>query len=541
MSRWWILISVVVFIFLWSLIDFSSNYYEKEKLWLLDVSIYPVPFSLIERIVSELDPLLKNLTFETDYFKYYRLNLFAARCPFWGLENGLCGNKACMVDVLEDPLLSEAWKPSILGKIQGLTVEQPFLPKKTSKLPFEGALGTETSERCIYEESYNSDRDYCIPEDESEENIVYVSLVDNPEKYTGYSGESAHQVWRAIYRENCFEVPHNFVDPMIKNKSLFSNKLEEIMVHRNNWNSKDNEGKRRGAMAQEPVCLEKRLFYRIISGMHASISTHLCKEYLNKTTGLWEPNFQCFMERVGNYSDRIENIYFNYVLILRALAKLDKYLQNYTFCEGDNESNTMTKYKVNKLISKISFIPKLFDEKLMFDTSHNSFAIHLKDEFRMRFRNVSKLMDCVSCDKCRLWGKIQIAGFGTALKILFEFDDFKDQNEFSLRRTELVALINTFDRISSSIHFIQEFSTILSNIDNNFYKHNNSHALHFFSKIKKTILHKSSFNLKCIIKSFSVEYNNIKDVFIYIINSWVRIFKTIYIYIKRKNRVIFFK
>ncbi|EMR11408.1 hypothetical protein PNEG_00431 [Pneumocystis murina B123] len=537
MSRWWLLISIIVFIFSWSLIDFSSNYYKKEKRWLLDVAIYPVPFSLVERIVSELDPLLKNLTFQTDYFKYYRLNLFAARCPFWGTDNGLCGNKACMVDVLEDSSLPEAWKPSTLGKIRGLTAEQPYRPEKTTKLPFEGALGSETSERCVYEESDYSDRDYCIPEDESvEENIVYVSLVDNPERYTGYSGESAYQVWRAIYRENCFDVPHNFVDPMTKNISLSSSKLEAIMMHKDNWGSKDNDEKRRNAMVQESICLEKRVFYRIISGMHASISTHLCKEYLNKTTGLWEPNFQCFMERVGNYFDRIENIYFNYLLILRALAKLDKYLQNYTFCEGDVESNMMTKYKLNKLISKISFIPKLFDEKLMFDTSHNSFAIHLKDEFRMRFRNVSKLMDCVSCDKCRLWGKIQIAGFGTALKILFEFDDFLDQNKFLLRRTELVALINTFDRISSSIRFIQESSIISFNKNKNFYKLNNCHGFYFFSKIKKIILYKSSFNFKRIIKSFSVEYNNVKDVLIYIINSWFRIFKTIYIYIKGKNK-----
>lgn len=28
-------------------------------------------------------------------------------------------------------------------------------------------------------------------------------------------------------------------------------------------------------------------------------------------------------------------------------------------------------------------------------------------------------MDCVGCDKCRLWGKLQTQGLGTALKILF--------------------------------------------------------------------------------------------------------------------------
>ena len=31
-------------------------------------------------------------------------------------------------------------------------------------------------------------------------------------------------------------------------------------------------------------------------------------------------------------------------------------------------------------------------------------------------------MDCVGCEKCRLWGKLQVLGLGTALKILFSVD-----------------------------------------------------------------------------------------------------------------------
>lgn len=26
----------------------------------------------------------------------------------------------------------------------------------------------------------------------------------------------------------------------------------------------------------------------------------------------------------------------------------------------------------------------------------------------MHFRNISQIMDCVGCDKCRLWGKLQV-------------------------------------------------------------------------------------------------------------------------------------
>jgi hypothetical protein len=32
-------------------------------------------------------------------------------------------------------------------------------------------------------------------------------------------------------------------------------------------------------------------------------------------------------------------------------------------------------------------------------------------------------MDCIGCDKCRLWGKVQTTGLATALKVLFELDE----------------------------------------------------------------------------------------------------------------------
>jgi hypothetical protein len=48
-----------------------------------------------------------------------------------------------------------------------------------------------------------------------------------------------------------------------------------------------------------------------------------------------------------------------------------------------------------------------------------AWARELREEFRSHFMNISRIMDCVGCDKCRLWGKLQTHGMGTALKILF--------------------------------------------------------------------------------------------------------------------------
>ncbi|GMG56502.1 unnamed protein product [Ambrosiozyma monospora] len=62
-------------------------------------------------------------------------------------------------------------------------------------------------------------------------------------------------------------------------------------------------------------------------------------------------------------------------------------------------------------------------------------------------------MDCVHCDRCRLWGKVQTTGYGTALKVLFE----EDLTQLDVSKIELVALINTFDRVSRTVESINRF------------------------------------------------------------------------------------
>ena len=71
-----------------------------------------------------------------------------------------------------------------------------------------GALGEETEESCVVEEDYGDERDYCLPEDElagGEGN--YVSLGDSSERFTGYVGVGAANVWQVSYRENCLSKP----------------------------------------------------------------------------------------------------------------------------------------------------------------------------------------------------------------------------------------------------------------------------------------------------------------------------------------------
>ena len=111
----------------------------------------------------------------------------------------------------------------------------------------------------------------------------------------------------------------------------------------------------------------------------------------------------------------------------------------------------------------------------------------LRDEFMTKFRNISRIMDCVTCEKCRVWGKLQILGFGTAIKILLHPADkivthtatvstkdadtahssaspaatcdvlgTKQRPKLSLNRQEIIALLNTLNQFSNSLIFAAE-------------------------------------------------------------------------------------
>jgi len=51
--------------------------------------------------------------------------------------------------------------------------------------------------------------------------------------------------------------------------------------------------------------------------------------------------------------------------------------------------------------------PPTFDEHSVFTSPD---APILKERFRRAFQNISRIMDCVECEKCRLWGKLQTTG-----------------------------------------------------------------------------------------------------------------------------------
>ncbi|KAK6342775.1 endoplasmic oxidoreductin-1 [Orbilia javanica] len=427
-----------------------------------------VSYATLEDINTEVRPAIQFLTQNVDFFTYYRLDLYGRECPFWSDDAGFCANRACAVETTDEKDIPESWRSSELGKLEGPKASQPSPEvKKEEPSPFKGELGEDTAESCIFEPHEGDKRDYCVPEDEGNgHNAVYVSLLDNPERFTGYAGQSANNVWKAVYQENCFNTqaqsqkqssnqPFGAFGKGIPADPNAAANLKNVMDRRKH------EVVQKNLISPPPEeqCLEKRVFYRVLSGMHASISMHLCHDFFNQTTGQWGPNLQCYKDRLHNFPDRIQNMYFNYAILLRAVAKLRKNLNHYTFCAGDKRTNEFTRKKLAALTDSVASHPSVFDESVMFRDEN---AIVLKEDFRTRFRNVSRLMDCVGCDKCRLWGKIQTSGYGTAMKILFEYDENEENGKNPvLRRTELVALINTLGRLSNSLYAFTRFGAMI--------------------------------------------------------------------------------
>jgi hypothetical protein len=80
----------------------------------------------------------------------------------------------------------------------------------------------------------------------------YVDLSLNPERFTGYVGLSARRVWRAIYEENCFDESESSLSKMSQSGVVLPDTMAEVLYM-------DGE-------IPHDQCLEKRVYYKVISG-----------------------------------------------------------------------------------------------------------------------------------------------------------------------------------------------------------------------------------------------------------------------------------
>ncbi|KAK9269689.1 hypothetical protein L1049_001467 [Liquidambar formosana] len=279
--------------------------------------------------------------------------------------------------------------------------------------------------------------------------MTYVNLQLNPERYTGYAGPSARRIWDAVYSENC---------------------------------PKYSSGE---------ICQEKKVLYKLISGLHSSISIHIAADYLlDETTNLWGQNLDLMYDRVLRYPDRVRNLYFTFLFVLRAVTKAADYLEEAEYDTGNHTADL----KTHSLMKQLLYSPKLqaacplpFDEAKLWKGQNEP---ELKQQIQKQFRNISALMDCVGCEKCRLWGKLQVHGLGTALKILFSIDGQNQQGQsLQLQRNEVIALVNLLNRLSESVKFVREIGPSTEKIMEGQISESPSQGISSWQRIRDSVGH----------------------------------------------------
>ncbi|KAL0407508.1 UNVERIFIED_CONTAM: Endoplasmic reticulum oxidoreductin-2 [Sesamum latifolium] len=363
-------------------------------------------YQTVDHINEEvLNPLLQQIV-KYPFFRYFKVKLWCD-CPFWP-DDGMCRLRDC--SVCECP---ENEFPETFRKPSGSVLSSDDLVCQEGK---PEATVDRTIDVKAFKGWIEVDNPWTNDDETDNAEMTYVNLQLNPERYTGYSGPSARRIWDAVYLENCQKL-----DP-------------------------------------SGECQERRILYKLISGLHSSISVHIAAEYLlDEKTNTWGQNLSLLYDRVLKYPDRVRNLYFTFLFVLRSVTKAADYLGQADYDTGNSVEDLNTQLLMKKLLYDHKLqtaCPKPFDEAKMWKGQSGP---EVMKQTQIQFRNISAVMDCVGCEKCRLWGKLQILGMGTALKILFS-ENGQDQSgqRLQLQRNEVIALINLLNRLSESVKFVHE-------------------------------------------------------------------------------------
>ena len=272
-----------------------------------------------------------------------------------------------------------------------------------------------------------------------EDMAVVVDLRLSPERYTGYAGKSAEKVWNAIHQDNCFQQQQGINDT-------------------DNANGNGNAGE----YCTLPT--EQRIYNRIISGMHSSISLHIAHTYCLEMDSdriaeckTWGSNAELAHERVLDHKDRLENLYVVFAIMLRAVQKAGPAIRAAVPLDDPYYADSLAEWTSHlqpALTDLLETCPPTFDETTLFDDGIGVRDVETKRlEVKRRFEHLLQIMQCVGCDRCKLWGTLQTLGVGTALRIILD-------EKTSLARQEAVALVHTLERFSSALVYAHEFQTL---------------------------------------------------------------------------------
>ena len=223
--------------------------------------------------VKKISPYLKKLT-DLKYFRFFRVDL-TRECQFW-VSNAMCTQKlSCTLCECPPEKLPNAW----LDEDLRLKEAKSFNKYKILEHVFD-APGPARPAKI---EPENPD---LWRLDQINDNSIYVDLHEDWEEYTGFQGR---EIWELIYKENC----KKFYD----------------------------------------MCTNNQLLYRLISGMHSSVSTHLSYYFRNPKKGgkdkRHQPNVWLYLSKVGQFPDRLTNLVYSTSLLMKGISRYANEIKNF--------------------------------------------------------------------------------------------------------------------------------------------------------------------------------------------------------------------
>lgn len=492
---------------------------------------------------TKLAPLASRLA-ATPFFRHFKVAL-RCECPFWP-DDGMCSMSDCAVCECPAEEVPEALRdgdePRELASCSAAAekkandadaaVDREVEPGTRARLiaakgwrgvdnPWmagsvvvgeEKEGGREEEGDSLLPEDDDEDEDDEDDEDEEddeddedeEDAYSFIDLLKNPERYTGYSGPSARRIWDFVYSQTCFG-----------GRGAGGGAAGAAGAARGAGGAGG-----AGAGAGRSVCSAvQQTLYRVMSGVHSSISAHIAADYLlepassaaaakansdgkgtstGATAAKWGPNLALFAERLSlpEHAERVDNLRFAYAFVARALLSARPLLLAADYgagAGGEGKKTTATTTAESELVRELLTDPALegvcaapFDAARHLPLSSSSGGggggpasggeRALERELQAAFRNVTAVMDCVGCEKCKLWGKLQLMGVATALKVLVAERRAGEAlaaaaraaagtpavlKPLVLERNEVVALVNLFERLSRSVVIAAEMQARL--------------------------------------------------------------------------------
>ena len=399
------ILTVCICIYLLKQIDLNKNDWEKAKN--LNLTNYQGSSEIsynITDVIENNHKLCDTLQKlkQTLFFKIFKINL-EPECSVFHQEM-ICKDTACQICECSNTEVPRVWKqPSGIDENVITTIDDPFNK---------------------WVEKFNVDsKQWLLKEDIDPKDGSYVNLLKNPEGYTGYRG--AH-IWNAIFKENCYTESYS------------------------------------------SLCVEDKIFSNIFMGWLVNTNFQIGCNFRNRQTNESYVNVSYVTNKFLYHKDKIDYLFFLYSLMLKAVNKAVPFLLNYDYSSGNKTEDKMTL----KIIKEI-FRYELLNMDLIEDSFQDTYAYfdnfissNRLSELIIRFRNISSIIDCVTCSKCRMHAKLEVFGIATMLKILFAPNN--EELKKSMSRNELVSFINLFAKLSKSVSNIEMINAGIIEAHHNF-------------------------------------------------------------------------